>query len=563
MNIIETHNIRKNFGTKIALDGVSIHIPQNEICGFLGPNGAGKTTLMRILTRILQPDDGSILFNNRIFCDKDIVYIGYLPEERGLYSSMKIAEQLIFLARLKGISLSEAKRRTFLWLEKFGLDNRARHTVGSLSKGLQQKIQFIGAIICSPQLLILDEPFSGLDPISTTFMREEIVTLQKQGTTVLLSTHDLNEASALCSNIIFINDARVRWQGELSDIRKQYSSSHYRFTTERICFLSSKHRDRNTSLKRTTRKPFPNFSPFYPGNIHCPVLKKKRQASKKYSQKSLWNGWKTEGLSMNKIFLITQREYRFHLSQRSFWLMTVLLPLLFAGGYFFFKTSDSGNSNKEIWIIDRTALYAEAFTNCDPDIKYISLPQDTIPTGISPLATLFIGEDLLKCDGQNVIFYSSHEEGAYIKHQLTILLTDYLHRQKLAQLPEEIRRQVDIDIEISDMSPDETMYPKADNEKFNTHLIFNTLIYLFIFMYSAQVLQSTVQEKNNRMIEILLTSVKAQELIYGKIIAIGLCGITQFCIWGLSLILIYSVGRETIAFDISSHINIYYNLYSS
>lgn len=155
----------------------------------------------------------------------------------------------------------------------------------------------------------------------------------------------------------------------------------------------------------------------------------------------------------------------------------------------FFKTSDSGNSNKEIWIIDRTALYAEAFTNCDPDIKYISLPQDTIPTGISPLATLFIGEDLLKCDGQNVIFYSSHEEGAYIKHQLTILLTDYLHRQKLAQLPEEIRRQVDIDIEISDMSPDETMYPKADNEKFNTHLIFNTLIYLFIFMYSAQVLQ--------------------------------------------------------------------------
>ena len=116
MNIIETHNIRKNFGTKIALDGVSIHIPQNEICGFLGPNGAGKTTLMRILTRILQPDDGSILFNNRIFCDKDIVYIGYLPEERGLYSSMKIAEQLIFLARLKGISLSEAKRRTFLWL---------------------------------------------------------------------------------------------------------------------------------------------------------------------------------------------------------------------------------------------------------------------------------------------------------------------------------------------------------------------------------------------------------------------------------------------------------------
>ena len=237
MNTIETHNIRKNFGTKIALDGISIHIPQNEICGLLGPNGAGKTTLMRILTRILQPDDGSILFNNRTFCDKDMAHIGYLPEERGLYSSMKIAEQLIFLARLKGVSRSEAKQRTLLWLEKFGLDNRARHNVGSLSKGLQQKIQFIGAIICSPRLLILDEPFNGLDPISTAFMREEIVTLQKQGTTILLSTHNLNEASTLCSNVVFINDARVRWQGKLSDLRKQYSSSCYRFTTEQAITL--------------------------------------------------------------------------------------------------------------------------------------------------------------------------------------------------------------------------------------------------------------------------------------------------------------------------------------
>lgn len=158
---------------------------------------------------------------------------------------------------------------------------------------------------------------------------------------------------------------------------------------------------------------------------------------------SLWNDRKTEELPMNKIFLIIQREYKFHLSQRSFWLMTVLLPLLFGGGYYFFQTDDSGNPDKEIWVIDRTALYAEAFTNCAPNIKYISLPQDTIPAGISPLATLLIGEDLLKHDGRNIIFYSSHEDGVYIKHQLTILLTDYLYRQKLAQLPEEIRRQVD------------------------------------------------------------------------------------------------------------------------
>lgn len=263
---------------------------------------------------------------------------------------------------------------------------------------------------------------------------------------------------------------------------------------------------------------------------------------------------------MNKIFLIIQREYKFHLSQRSFWLMTVLLPLLFGGGYYFFQTDDSGNSDKEIWVIDRTALYAEAFTNCAPNIKYISLPQDTIPAGISPLATLLIGEDLLKHDGRNIIFYSSHEDGVYIKHQLTILLTDYLYRQKLAQLPEEIRRQVDVDIIISDISSDEIMPLKTDNKEFNIHLILSTLIYLFIFMYSAQVLQSTVQEKNNRMVEILLTSVKAKELIYGKIIAIGLCGITQFCIWGISLILIYLVGRETIVFDILSHIDIYWCL---
>ena len=153
MSLIETHDIEKRFGAKVALDTVSVDIPEGKICGLLGPNGAGKTTLMRILTRILRPDRGTVVFDNRPLCDRDMDHIGYLPEERGLYNAMSVTDELVFLARIKGIPRQEAKRLARMWFEKLGLGDRARHLVGSLSKGLQQKVQFIGAAIASPRLL--------------------------------------------------------------------------------------------------------------------------------------------------------------------------------------------------------------------------------------------------------------------------------------------------------------------------------------------------------------------------------------------------------------------------
>ena len=237
MSLIETHGIEKRFGAKVALDTVSVDIPEGKICGLLGPNGAGKTTLMRILTRILRPDRGTVVFDNRPLCDRDMDHIGYLPEGRGLYNAMSVTDELVFLARIKGIPRQEAKRLAQMWIEKLGLGDRARHLVGSLSKGLQQKVQFIGAVIASPRLLILDEPFSGLDPIGLATMRAEILDLQQQGTTILLSTHHLNEAATLCSHVILINQGRVGLQGCLEEIKKRHASSLYRFTTEKSIIL--------------------------------------------------------------------------------------------------------------------------------------------------------------------------------------------------------------------------------------------------------------------------------------------------------------------------------------
>lgn len=232
MNLIETHDIEKRFGAKVALNAISVGIPEEKICGLLGPNGAGKTTLMRILTRILRPDRGTITFDNRPFCDKDMAYIGYLSEERGLYNAMSVVDELVFLAQLKGIPRREAKQLAYIWLEKLDLGDRARHIVGSLSKGLQQKVQFIGAVIAAPRLLILDEPFSGLDPIGLASMRAEIINLQQNGTTILLSTHNLGEAATLCSHVVLIDRGHIGLQGDLDDIRRRYASSLYHFTTE-------------------------------------------------------------------------------------------------------------------------------------------------------------------------------------------------------------------------------------------------------------------------------------------------------------------------------------------
>jgi len=218
-------NIVKRYSSQLALDNVSIGIPEGTIYGLLGPNGAGKTTLLRIINQITAPDEGELFFKGKKFTSGDIAHIGYLPEERGLYKKMKVGEQAIYLARLKGLSKHDALAKLKYWFEKFEMQAWWNKKVEELSKGMQQKVQFIITILHQPALLIFDEPFSGFDPINTNLLKNEILDMKKQGATILFSTHDMGSVEELCDNITLINKAKTILEGEVHNIRMRYKSN--------------------------------------------------------------------------------------------------------------------------------------------------------------------------------------------------------------------------------------------------------------------------------------------------------------------------------------------------
>lgn len=222
MFYLEAQNIIKKYGEHTALSGVSIQVPKGCIYGLLGPNGAGKSSLIRIINRITAPDEGQVLMNGRPSEAKDIFNIGYMPEERGLYKKMTVGEHIMFLARLRGLSKSEAHERMDYWLNKFGIVTWENKRVQELSKGMQQKIQFIVTVIHSPELLILDEPFSGLDPLNAETLKNEILELKEQGKTVILSTHNMGSVEELCDRITLINKSRVMIEGDVKEVRAQF-----------------------------------------------------------------------------------------------------------------------------------------------------------------------------------------------------------------------------------------------------------------------------------------------------------------------------------------------------
>lgn len=221
MNIFEARNIVKKYGDFIALNDVSVSVPENSIYGLLGPNGAGKTTLIRIMNQIFAPDTGQLIFHNRPLKPDDVYQMGYLPEERGLYKKMKVGEQAVYLARLKGMSKNDALKKLKYWFEKFEMQTWWDKKVEELSKGMAQKVQFIVTILHGPKFLIFDEPFSGFDPINSTLMRDEILNLKAEGATIILSTHNMSSVEELCDNITLINKSRTVLQGDVSEIRNQ------------------------------------------------------------------------------------------------------------------------------------------------------------------------------------------------------------------------------------------------------------------------------------------------------------------------------------------------------
>lgn len=232
MNIIEVQNVTKKFANHVALNNLSVSIPKGCIFGLLGPNGAGKTTLIRILNQITAPDNGVVLYNGQPLDRKFIENIGYLPEERGLYKKMKISEQTIYLAQLKGLTKEEAKRRLIYWFKKFEIESWWNKKVEELSKGMQQKIQFIVTIIHQPDFLIFDEPFSGFDPINADMLKQEILALKQNGATIILSTHNMASVEEICDEIVLINKGEIVLNGRLTDVKNQFKTNLFEIRVE-------------------------------------------------------------------------------------------------------------------------------------------------------------------------------------------------------------------------------------------------------------------------------------------------------------------------------------------
>ncbi len=226
MALIECRDVCKNFGEKVALDHVSLDIPKGQIFGLLGPNGAGKTTMIRIINRITIPNSGEVLFDGRPITQKDVEKIGYLPEERGLYRKMEVGDQAMYLAQLKGMSEKDARAELKKWFMKFGIQDWWKKKVEELSKGMAQKVQFITTVVHKPSLMILDEPFSGFDPVNAELIRKEILELKEQGATIILSTHNMESVEELCDNIALINKSHLVITGGVEDIRRRYGNNN-------------------------------------------------------------------------------------------------------------------------------------------------------------------------------------------------------------------------------------------------------------------------------------------------------------------------------------------------
>jgi ABC-2 type transport system ATP-binding protein len=227
MEIFSAHHVDKTFATTQALSDVSISVNEGSIFGLLGPNGAGKTTLIRIINQITAPDKGELIFKGRKLQSSDIENIGYLPEERGLYRKMKIGDQALYLAQLKGMSKSEATKSLKKWFKKFEIESWWNKNIEELSKGMQQKVQFITTVVHKPQLLIFDEPFSGFDPINANLMKQEILNLRNEGATIIFSTHNMESVEELCDHIALINKSRKILDGEINWIKSQFKSNTF------------------------------------------------------------------------------------------------------------------------------------------------------------------------------------------------------------------------------------------------------------------------------------------------------------------------------------------------
>ncbi len=239
--MLEINQISKSFFRKEALQDVSLRVKSGEIYGVLGPNGAGKTTLIRVINRIVKPDSGHIRFEGDLMTDKHLEYIGYLPEERGLYKNMTVQDHTVFLGRLRGLSKSDVKQKVDYWFDKFDINDWRKKRIEELSKGMAQKVQFICAVLHEPKLLILDEPFSGFDPLNVELIKNELIQMKHQGKTIMLSTHNMKSVEEICDRAVLINDSKKIAEGTVSELQSSIKSGLYsvKFRGNMIAFVNA------------------------------------------------------------------------------------------------------------------------------------------------------------------------------------------------------------------------------------------------------------------------------------------------------------------------------------
>lgn len=241
MSVLSVQNVEKQYAGHKAVDKVSFEVPKGSIFGLLGPNGAGKTSLIRIITRITAADSGQVLLNGKDIAQTEIREVGYLPEERGLYKKMMVGEHLLYLARLKGLTKTEALQSIKYWLEKFDIKDWWSKKIEELSKGMQQKVQFIATVLHKPSLIILDEPFTGLDPVNTNLMKDEINRLNHEGTSVIFSTHRMEQVEEICKDIVLIAEGKDILTGKVTDVKQQFKDNIYRIDTSEMITSNGSH----------------------------------------------------------------------------------------------------------------------------------------------------------------------------------------------------------------------------------------------------------------------------------------------------------------------------------
>lgn len=299
MSFFVADKIVKQYTNQLALDDVSVHIPKGTIYGLLGPNGAGKTTLIRIINRITAPDSGSVFLDGKKLKDSDVGRIGYLPEERGLYKKMKVGEQSLYLARLKGLSKSEALEKLDYWFDKYNIKPWWNKKIEELSKGMAQKVQFIITLLHDPEILILDEPFSGFDPVNASMLKQEVLNQKKLGKTIILSTHDMASVEELCDNITLINKSKSILEGPVADIRQQFKLNKYEV------IYSSDKQDITEYLEKTFQEEKSEVvgKDIFRSIIQAPGSIRKNDLLKKLIEKIEIHSYKEILPSMNEIFI--------------------------------------------------------------------------------------------------------------------------------------------------------------------------------------------------------------------------------------------------------------------